>query len=62
VGHTHAAEGQTHTRFSGPSDLSYGVRVRTVPSSEPRRLTCRSQREERPPAFELLEISMHSTE
>jgi hypothetical protein len=62
VGHAHAAEGQTHTRFTGPSDLSYVVRVRTVLSSEPRRLTCHSQREERPPAFELLEISMHSTE
>lgn len=57
VDHAHAADGQTHTRFTGPRDLSYVVRVRTALSPEPRRLTCGSQREERPPVFELLEIS-----
>lgn len=62
VDHAHAAAGQTHTRFTGPRDASYVVRVRAALSPEPRRLTCRSQREERPPAFELLEISMHSSD
>lgn len=59
VDHAHAAGGQTHTRFTGPRDLQYVVRVRTAVSPDPRRLTCRNEREERPPVFELLEISTH---
>jgi hypothetical protein len=60
VDHAHAAAGQTHARFTGPGDGSHVVRVRAALDPMPRRLTCRSLREERPPAFELLEISTHS--
>jgi hypothetical protein len=48
---------ETEASFSGPTGVRYFVRVRSGLDPRPRRLTCSSEREERPPAFELLSIS-----
>jgi hypothetical protein len=48
---------ETATTFVGPTGLRYDVRVRSRLDPRARRLTCSSERDERPPAFELLGIA-----